>query len=77
MEFDSLVNHDVEGGKQSFAGNTDRSVRLTMNDAEQRKADCRKADQALQKSEERYRAFVEHRSEAVWCVDIDPYLDLA
>ncbi len=72
MEFDSLINHDLEGGKQSFAGNMDRSVLSMVEGAEQRKADRRKADQALQKSEERYRAFVEHSSEAVWCLNIDP-----
>lgn len=32
----------------------------------------RKTDEALQKSEERHRAFIEHSSEAIWCVDIDP-----
>jgi len=31
-----------------------------------------KTDEALQKSEERHRAFIEHSSEAIWCVDIDP-----
>src|ERR1700730_15177036 len=72
MEFDVLVDHDLERGKQSFAGNMDRSVLLMVDDSEHRKADRRKADLALQKSEERYRAFVEHSSEAVWCVDIEP-----
>jgi PAS domain S-box-containing protein len=34
--------------------------------------DRRNADLTLRKSEERYRAFVEHSSEAVWCVNIEP-----
>ena len=72
MEFDLLVNHNLERGKQSVAGKVDRSVLLMVDDSEHRKADRRKADLALQKSEERYRAFVEHSSEAVWCVDIEP-----
>ena len=72
MEFDVLVDHDLERGNQGFAGNMDRSVLLMVDDSDHRKADRRKADLALQQSEERYRAFVEHSSEAVWCVDIEP-----
>jgi len=72
MEFDSLVNQDLRRMKRSVAGNMDGSVLLMVNDSEQRKADRRKADLALQKSEERYRAFVEHSSEAVWCLDVEP-----
>ena len=72
MEFDSLVNHNLARGKQSVAGNMDSNLVSMVNDSEQRRADRRKADLALQKSEERYRAFVEHSSEAVWCADIEP-----
>ena len=60
MEFDSIVNHNLERGNQSVAGNLDSSVRLMVDDSEHRKADRRKADLALQESAERYRAFVEH-----------------
>ena len=72
MEFDSLVNQDLRRVTRSVAGNMNGSVLLMVNDSEQRKADRRKADLALQKSEERYRAFVEHSSEAVWCLDVEP-----
>jgi len=72
MEFDSLVNQDLRRVTRSVAGSMDGSVLLMVNDSEQRKADRRKADLALQKSEERYRAFVEHSSEAVWCLDVEP-----
>src|SRR5688572_14735438 len=72
MEFDSLVNCDVEGRKQSVSGNNDCDGLLMVDEAEHRKHDRRQADLTLRKSEERYRAFVEHSSEAVWCMDIDP-----
>ena len=72
MEFDSLVKQDLDRGKQSVAGYMDGGVLLMVDDSDHRKADRRKADLALQKSEERYRAFVEHSSEAVWCLDIEP-----
>ena len=72
MEFDSLVNQDLRRVKRSVAGNMDGSVLLMVNDMRAAKADRRKADLALQKSEERYRAFVEHSSEAVWCLDVEP-----
>ena len=55
MEFDSIVNHNLERGNQSVAGNLDSSVRLMVDDSEHRKADRRKADLALQESAERYR----------------------
>jgi PAS domain S-box-containing protein len=71
MEFDSLVNQDLENRPQTFAC-IDPSVLLMMDDTEQRRAQRRKADQELEKSEERYRAIVEHSSEAVWCIEIDP-----
>jgi PAS domain S-box-containing protein len=45
---------------------------MMINETEQRKVIRRHGDEELRKSEERYRAFVEHSSEAVWCVDIDP-----
>ena len=34
MEFDSLVNHDLEDGKQGFAGSIDPSVLLLVNETE-------------------------------------------
>ena len=42
MEFDSLVNQDLQRRKQSVAGNMDGSVLLMVDDSEQRKADRRK-----------------------------------
>lgn len=72
MEFDSTVNQNLDDGCQSFAGDIDCTVLPMVDDVDRRKEDRRKVDHALQKSEERYRAFVEHSSEAVWCVDVDP-----
>ncbi len=50
----------------------DRGVLLNADEIEYRNKTRRKTDLALQKSEERYRAFVEQSSEAIWCVDLDP-----
>jgi PAS domain S-box-containing protein len=72
MTFDLLVSEGIESSGQGLAGNIDPSLLLMMDDSEKRNAQRRQADQKLQKSEERYRAFVEHSSEAVWCMDIDP-----
>lgn len=72
MEFDPQSNHYVEGINDCFAGEIDRAVPLMADNTEQRRVDRREADQLLLKSEERYRAFVEHSSEAVWCMEIDP-----
>ena len=72
MEFDSLAKQEFVRGKQSVTSNLDYGVLSMVDDTDHRKADRRKADLALQKSEERCRAFVEHSSEAVWCLDIEP-----
>jgi PAS domain S-box-containing protein len=71
MEFDSLLSQDLESRAQ-IDGSIDASLLLMADDTDQRRAQRRKADQELEKSEERYRAIVEHSSEAVWCVDIEP-----
>lgn len=52
--------------------NIDHRVPLMADKSEHRRAIRRRADQTLKTSEERYRAFVEHSSEGVWCMDIDP-----
>jgi PAS domain S-box-containing protein len=72
MEFDSQSNHYVQGINECFAGEVDRAIPLMADNTDHRLTDRREADQLLQKSEERYRAFVEHSSEAVWCIEIDP-----
>lgn len=55
-----------------LAANIDHRAPLMADKTEHRRANRRRADLTLKKSEERYRAFVEHSSEAVWCMDIDP-----
>jgi PAS domain S-box-containing protein len=72
MGFDSPANHYMENRKECLPPNIDPMGPLMADTTEQRSATRRKADQTLLKSEERYRAFVEHSSDAVWCVDIDP-----
>jgi PAS domain S-box-containing protein len=55
-----------------LAAKNDSRALLMVDKKEHRRANRRRADQTLKKSEERYRAFVEHSSETVWCLDIDP-----
>ena len=68
MERDTQVV-TIEYVEQNFVDRLDGRVELLADRMDQKQS---KADEALQQSEERYRAFVEHSSEAVWCVDIDP-----
>jgi PAS domain S-box-containing protein len=72
MECDSLVSQDLTSSRQTFAGKIDPNLLLMMDNTEHRATHRRKADQEMEKSEERYRAIVEHSSEAVWCMEIDP-----
>lgn len=71
MEFNSPGSRAIEVMERSLAAVPQIKVQMSM-DRPRLKSRQSKAAKALQKSEERYRAFIENSSEAVWCVDIDP-----
>ncbi|HWN10413.1 MAG TPA: PAS domain S-box protein [Pyrinomonadaceae bacterium] len=66
---DPLTNETVPDQEHSPAGTFARSELVTTR---QDPIEQSKSAEALQESEERHRAFIEHSSEAIWCVDIDP-----
>lgn len=68
---DPLINESVQDWAHGRPGFSERRSELVTTCAEPM-TQQRKSDEALQKSEERHRAFIEHSSEAIWCVDIDP-----
>ncbi len=70
MEIHSSSGPVLTDTEPSFVSYSGRNCETSENPG----SDSRepKADEALLKSEERYRAFVENSSEAVWCVDLDP-----
>ncbi|MBC8028876.1 MAG: PAS domain S-box protein [Pyrinomonadaceae bacterium] len=70
-EIASLVNHAIKGAEHTVTAISAGSPQLVAA-SDARKRNRRQSDDALQKSEERYRTLVEHSSEAVWCVEIEP-----
>ena len=72
MAFDSAISKATVVRQQASDSMLDCSSANAIRELDQRVADRRHTDLARRKSEERHRAFVEHSSEAIWCVDIDP-----